>query len=134
MPSTIAVTVCWNKASVCLGLQSGVPFDVSKNSKLGRSKSVVNLDLEGASACWILVGFLAAILGRFSFSSATHTSTQECFPPWRGAIWQPAGTRRRVWDEVVLPRPAGGRASSGMSVSQIVPEQILLENLLKLDD
>ena len=41
MPSTIAATVCWTKASVRLGLQSWVPLDVSKHSKLGRSKSVL---------------------------------------------------------------------------------------------
>ena len=108
MPSTIAVTVCWNKASVCLGLQSRVPFDVSKNSKLGRSKSVVNLDLEGASACWILVGFLAAILGRFSFSSATHTSTQECFPPWRGAICNRPELGAAFGTRLCCPGPPGG--------------------------
>ena len=98
-------------------------WKVKKCSELGFGRCFCLLD-----SCWILGGDSWSF---FLFQRHSHLHSG-VLSSLAGSHLQPAGTRRRVWDAVVLPR---GRGSSGTSVSQIVPEQILvLENLLKLDD
>ena len=115
----------WDCNPRCLSMYQRIQNLVKKCSELGFGRCFCLLD-----SCWIL-GRDSWSFFLFQCHSHLHSGVLSSLA---GSHLQPAGTRRRVWDEVVLPRPAGGRASSGMSVSQIVPEQILLENLLKLDD
>ena len=97
-------------------------WKVKKCSELGFGRCFCLLD-----SCWILGGDSWSF---FLFQRHSHLHSGVLSSLARSHL-QPAGTRRHVWNGVVLPR---GRGSSGTSVSQIVPEQLLLENLLKLDD